>query len=105
MCQAKYTSEEENELVSLNNNIIETEPNAVTVMILVKDSARIFVGAGKEAITRGVHAGKLAGKLASIVGGGGGGKEYFGQGGGTNIKAADDVLKTSESTLAVMVTK
>jgi len=105
LCQAKYTSGEENELVSLNNSIVEMEPNAVIVMVLVKDSARIFVGAGKGAITRGVHAGKLAGKLASVVGGGGGGKEYFGQGGGTNVKAADDVFKTLESTLAVMVTK
>jgi alanyl-tRNA synthetase len=105
LCQAKYTTGEENEIVSLNNRIVETEPNTVTVFVLVKDSARIFVGAGKEAISHGVHAGKLAGKLASIVGGGGGGKEYFGQGGGTNVKAADDVFKTLESTLAGMVTK
>jgi alanyl-tRNA synthetase len=105
LCQAKYTTGEENEIVSLNNRIVETEPNTVTVFVLVKDSARIFVGAGKEAISHGVHAGKLAGKLASIVGGGGGGKEYFGQGGGTNVKAADDVFKALESSLAGMVTK
>ena len=105
LCQAKYTSGEENELISLNNRIIELEPNALTVLILVKDSARILVGAGKGAITRGAHAGKLAGKLASIVDGGGGGKEYFGQGGGTNIKATDTIFKTLESMLAGMLTK
>jgi alanyl-tRNA synthetase len=105
LCQARYTAGEENEIISLNNRIVEVEPNAVTVLVLVKDSVRIFVGAGKEAISRGVNAGKLAGKLASTVGGGGGGKEYFGQGGGTNVKAADDVFKTSESALAHMVTK
>jgi len=105
LCQAKYTRGEENEIVELNNSIVGQEPNAVTVLLLVKDSARVFVGAGKEAIAHGVHAGNLARKLASIVGGGGGGKDYFGQGGGTNIKSADDVLKNSESALKAMVTK
>jgi len=105
LCQAKYTRGEENEIVELNNKIIEQEPSAVTVLMLVKDSVRVFVGAGKEAIGRGVHAGNLARKLASIVGGGGGGKDYFGQGGGTNIKAVDDVLKKSEAALKAMVTK
>jgi alanyl-tRNA synthetase len=103
--QAKYTRGEEDEIVLLNNMIVESEPNAVTVLLLVKDSVRVFVGAGKAAIHLGVHAGKLAGKLAAILGGGGGGKEYFGQGGGTNTKAADEVLKNSESALKGMVTK
>jgi alanyl-tRNA synthetase len=103
--QAKYTTGEENEIVSLNNRVVETEPSAVTVLVIAKDSVRIFVGAGKEAVSHGVHAGKLAHKLASIVGGGGGGKEYFGQGGGTNIKATDDVFKSLEPTLASMITK
>ncbi|OFX17987.1 alanine--tRNA ligase [archaeon RBG_16_50_20] len=105
LCQGKYTSGEENEIVSLNNKIVEEDPNAVTVLLLVKDSARVFVGAGKQAISHGVHAGKLAGKLAAIVGGGGGGKDYFGQGGGTNTKAADQIIKNSESVLKSMLTK
>ena len=93
LCQAKYTSGEESEIISLNNKIVGQDPNAVTVLLLVRESVRIFVGAGKEALSQGVHAGKLAGKLASMVGGGGGGRDYFGQAGGTNIKAADDVMK------------
>jgi alanyl-tRNA synthetase len=105
LCQGKYTSGEENEIVSLNNKIVEEDPNAVTVLLLVKDSARVFVGAGKQAISHGVHAGKLAGKLAAIVGGGGGGKDYFGQGGGTNIKAAEEIIKNSESVLKSMLAK
>jgi alanyl-tRNA synthetase len=106
LCRAKYTRGEENEIVSLNNTILEREPSAVTVLLLIKnDSARVFVGAGKSAIARGVHAGKLAGKLASILGGGGGGKEYFGQGGGTNVKAADNALTDAEPTLKAMLTK
>jgi len=105
LCQAKYTTGDENEIVSLNNRILEMEPKAVTVFVLVKDSVRIFVGAGRDAISRGVHAGKLAGRLAPIVDGGGGGKEYFGQAGGTNVKAAENVFKALESVLTDMVTK
>ncbi len=105
LCLAKYVDGEESELISLNNKITEQDPTAVTILLLVKDSVRIFVGAGKQALRQGVHAGKLAGKLASIVGGGGGGRDYFGQAGGTNIKAVEEVMKTSESTLKSMLTE
>ncbi len=92
-------------MVSLNNKIIEQELNAVTILLLVKDSVRVFVGAGKGAIAQGVNAGKLAGKLAGLLGGGGGGKEYFGQGGGTKLNAVDEVVKNSESALEAMLAK
>jgi alanyl-tRNA synthetase len=102
---SKYTTSEENEIVLLNNRIIENDPSAVTILLLVKDSARVFVGAGKEAIEHGVHAGKLARTLASIVGGGGGGKDYFGQGGGTKLSAADELIKKAEQAVKEMLTK
>jgi alanyl-tRNA synthetase len=102
---AKYTTAEENDLVLLNNRIMDNDPNAVTVLLLVKDSARVFVGAGKKAVEQGVHAGNLARTLASIVGGGGGGKDYFGQGGGTKLSAADDVIKRSEQAVKAMLKK
>jgi alanyl-tRNA synthetase len=102
---AKYTTGEDNDMVLLNNRIVETDPNAVTILLLVKDSARLFVGAGRKAIEQGVHAGNLARTLASIVGGGGGGKDYFGQGGGTKLESADDVIKRSEQAVKEMLTK
>ena len=105
MCSAKYDRGEESDLVALNNKIVEKEPSAVIVLILVKDSARVFVGAGKDAIAQGVNAGKLASKLAAMLGGGGGGKDYFGQGGGTNRNAVDEVMRSSESALKAMLTK
>ena len=103
MCSAKYDRGEESDLVALNNKIVEKEPSAVIVLILVKDSARIFVGAGKDAIAQGVNAGKLASKLAAMLGGGGGGKDYFGQGGGTNLNAVDEVMRNSESALKAVL--
>jgi len=101
----KYTTGEENDLVQLNNHIIETDPNAVTVLLLVKDSARVFVGAGRKAIEYGVHAGNLARKLAAMVGGGGGGKDYFGQGGGTKLSGADEAMRASGEMVKEMLTK
>jgi alanyl-tRNA synthetase len=105
LCSAKYVSGEEDEIISLSNKIIEQDSSAVTVLILVKNSLRIFVGAGKQAISEGVHAGRLAGKLASMVGGGGGGKDYFGQAGGTNVNATNEVVENSEGVLKSMLTK
>jgi len=102
---AKYTTGEENDIVQLNNRIIQADPSAVTVLLLVKDSARVFVGAGRKAIERGVHAGNLARKLAAILGGGGGGKDYFGQGGGTKLASADEVIRECEQTVKGMLTK
>lgn len=105
LCRAKYSRGEEDEMVLLNSKIIEQDANAVTIFVLVKDSARVFVGAGKDAIRHGIHAGKLAGKLAAILGGGGGGKDYFGQGGGTKVEAAEEVVRNSESELRAMLKK
>lgn len=102
---AKYTTGEENDLVQLNNRIIEADPSAVTVLLLVKDSARVFAGAGRKAIEEGIHAGNLARKLAGVVGGGGGGKDYFGQGGGMKLAAADEVIKGSERAVNEMLSK
>jgi alanyl-tRNA synthetase len=83
---------EEEDIVELSNQVVQSDPGAVLVAALVKDSVRIFVAAGKTAVKAGVHAGKVAGELAKVVGGGGGGKEYFGQGGGTKLSNAEAVL-------------
>jgi alanyl-tRNA synthetase len=102
---ARYDTGEENDLILLNNRLIENEPSAVTILLLVKDSARVFVGAGKKAIEQGIHAGNLARTLASVVGGGGGGKDYFGQGGGTKLNAADELINRSEQAVRQMLAK
>ncbi|TLN18571.1 hypothetical protein FDZ71_05765, partial [bacterium] len=87
---------EEEDIVALANQVVEADPRAVLVVTLVRDSVRIFVAAGKDAIKAGVHAGKVAGELAKIVGGGGGGKEYFGQGGGTKLSSAEAALTSAK---------
>jgi len=87
----KKTLESENQILALINEISKIEPNSVSIIVLVKDYARIFVSIGKKALSRGLNAAELASSLAKIVGGGGGGKPYFGQGGGTKLDKIDEV--------------
>jgi alanyl-tRNA synthetase len=100
LCESMYTRGTEDDVILVNNLIVERDPTAVTVLLLVQDSARVFVGAGKNAIQSGVNAGRLAAKLAALLGGGGGGRDYFGQGGGKKdnaqsvTKGAEEILKT-----------
>jgi alanyl-tRNA synthetase len=96
---------EEEDIVALSNQVVEADQSAVLVVALVKDSVRIFVGAGKEAIKAGVHAGRIAGELAKVVGGGGGGKEYFGQGGGTKLGNAEAALASAKKVVQSYVKK
>jgi len=96
---------EEEDIVALSNQVVEADQSAVLVVALVKDSVRIFVGAGKEAIKAGVHAGRIAGELAKLVGGGGGGKEYFGQGGGTKLSNAEAALASAKKVVQSYVKK
>ena len=104
LCESTYTRGTEDDVILVNNLIVERDPSAVTVLLLVQDSARIFVGAGKIAIQNGVNAGHLATKLAALLGGGGGGRDYFGQGGG-NKSNVDLVTENSEQNLRMMLTK
>ena len=89
---SKRTSGTEDELIMLSSKVVEVEPSTVCVLVLVEETVRIFVAVGKQALKAGIDAGELAKKLARIVGGGGGGKPYFGQGGGTDVSMADEVL-------------
>jgi alanyl-tRNA synthetase len=104
LCESTFTRGTEDDVILVNNLIVEKDPNAVTVLLLVQDSARIFVGAGKNAIQSGVNAGQLATKLAALLGGGGGGRDYFGQGGGKKANV-ESVTKNSELILKTMLTK
>jgi len=87
----KKTLESENQILALINEISKIEPNSISIIVLAKDYARIFVSIGKKALSRGLNAAELASSLAKIVGGGGGGKPYFGQGGGTKLDKIDEV--------------
>ncbi|HID17029.1 TPA: alanine--tRNA ligase [Candidatus Bathyarchaeota archaeon] len=95
----KTTLEDEREVLALLNEISKAEPRSVSVVALVKESARIFVSVGVEALKLGLNAAEIASKLAKPLGGGGGGKPYFGQGGGTKLDGVDEALSMAKTFL------
>lgn len=77
--------------------LIDKEINLVVLLASKAEGKINYVCAvGKEAQSRGVHAGKIIKAVATISGGGGGGKPNFAQAGGKDIE------KFSESIEAVM---
>ncbi len=57
---------------------------SVTVLFSVRgeDKLDLLIMAGKDAVAKGLHAGKLAKEIAAVVGGGGGGRPDMAQAGG-----------------------
>jgi alanyl-tRNA synthetase len=71
-------------LIELGNSMEEIEPNIVAFLISTNQK-RFGVKAGKRAMDKGIHAGRLTTELGKLLGGGGGGAPYFGQGGGGDV--------------------
>ena len=82
-------------LIEVGNALEELDVDVVAVMLSVPQR-RFLVKAGKGAISKGVHAGRLTSKVAKIIGGKGGGQPHFGQGGGGDpekFRDASDAIK------------
>lgn len=98
----KRTEGTEDDAIMLADLLAKSDERAVSIIVLVKDTVRVIVSAGKKAVASGVNAGKIAKDLAPIVGGSGGGKPYFGQGGGTDVAKADKALTMAKEIVAKM---
>ncbi|MFV0635913.1 alanine--tRNA ligase [Mitsuokella sp. WILCCON 0060] len=62
--------------------------NGVVVLACVNDGkVNLVVKASKDAVKRGIHAGKIIKEAAAVVGGGGGGRPDMAQAGGKNAEA------------------
>jgi alanyl-tRNA synthetase len=68
-------------LIEVGNSIALHSGRAIAVLASEREP-RFIVKVGVEALMRGIHAGRVAGEIARVVGGGGGGEGHFGQGGG-----------------------
>jgi len=82
-------------LIELGNAMEVAEPSVVAFM-MSRSERRFGVKVGKEAMKKGVHAGRLTTEVGKLIGGGGGGAPYFGQGGG------GDPAKFTESIEAML---
>ena len=84
-------------LRSMMDKLRDKEPNAVGALIGTDGSkTTLAVGAGKNALARGLKAGALVKQIAAIAGGNGGGKPDFAMAGIRDTSKIDDALNAVE---------
>jgi alanyl-tRNA synthetase len=79
---------------------------AVAVALGAASEGRVnlIVAFSKELTARGLHAGKIAGEAAKIVGGGGGGRPDMAQAGGKDPARLSEAVKQAEELIAARLT-
>ena len=102
---ASFTNEMQVDAVrSLCDDIKNKDSKAVCVFSVVNGDKLNFVTAcGKDAVSAGVHAGKLAGSVSAVTGGKGGGRPDSAMAGGKDIAAVDAALASAEATVSGML--
>lgn len=79
-------------------------PNMVAIISTVNEGkASIFAACGKNAIEKGMHAGKLMKAICGMVGGNGGGRPDSAQGGATELFKIDEAFAQVPSLIEQMV--
>ncbi len=87
-------------MIKTASELVKKDPKVVAIFYGANEKiARIVVMAGKEAVKRGINAGEIAEKAASVLGGGGSGRPDFAQGGGTLTGKVPEALKKAEDTI------
>jgi len=90
-------------MIKIGNILSSKAPDVVAIMCAINKSVQIVTIAGKEAVKKGAHAGKISAEAAKKLGGGGSGDPSFGQGGGTNLDRAQEALKIAEASVRMQV--
>ena len=89
---------------TLVDDIKAKHENAVVVLAVEADGKLNFVsGAGKDAVAKGAHAGKLVGAVAAVTGGKGGGRPDNAMAGGRDASQIDAALAVAKATLEDMI--
>jgi alanyl-tRNA synthetase len=89
---------------TLVDDIKAKHENAVVVLAVEADGKLNFLaGAGKDAVAKGAHAGKLVGAVAAVTGGKGGGRPDNAMAGGRDASQIDAALTSAKATLEGMI--
>ena len=95
-----------NGLRSMAETARDSAPNTVAVIAgsnAEKGTCSFACACGKDAISRGAHAGNIVREVAKVAGGSGGGKPDMAMAGGKEIAKIDDALMSAKEILASMV--
>lgn len=88
-------------LKDIVSNLKAKDPNIVCFFGNVSNDKIVFVsGAGKDAVSKGVHAGQLVKKAAQLCSGNGGGKPDMAQAGGKDISKLNEAFEAIKKELA-----
>lgn len=93
LISARFDSQTPDALKTMADDIKSKNTNAVIVLAALTDGKITFVAmAGKDALQKGIHAGKIIKEITAIAGGSGGGKPDMAQGGGKDESKIDEAL-------------
>ncbi|WP_050697694.1 alanine--tRNA ligase [Anaeromassilibacillus senegalensis] len=103
---ALFSATEPNALRTMCDKVRENAPNMVAVLAATHDGkANIAVTVGKNALEKGLNAGKIVREVAKVAGGNGGGKPDFAMAGAKDLTKLDEALAAAEGIVAEMVAK
>jgi alanyl-tRNA synthetase len=89
---------------SLADEIKARYDNVVAVLAVpMGDKVNFLSIAGKDAVSKGAHAGKLVGAVATVTGGKGGGRPDNAMAGGKDVSKIAEALQSANTTLNDMV--
>ncbi len=89
---------------SLCDSIKSDSPDTVAVLAVTDGGKLNFVAvAGKDAVARGAHAGKLVSAVAAVTGGKGGGRPDSAMAGGVDVSKVDTAIASARDTLQSML--
>lgn len=89
---------------SLADEIKAGYPDIVALLAVIGgDKLNFIATAGKDAVSRGAHAGKLVGAVSAVTGGKGGGRPDNAMAGGRDITKVNEALETSHTLLEAML--
>ena len=91
-------------LKSMCDKAKDMAPNVVAVFAGTTDGkATIAAACGKEALSKGAHAGKIVKQVAQVAGGNGGGKPDLAMAGAKDLTKLDEALTAADQIVADMV--
>lgn len=96
VCTAKLNGADAAALRTMCDKVRDSAPDMVAVFAGVNGAkANIAVAVGKDALTNGAHAGKIAKAVAQFAGGNGGGKPDFAMAGAKDLTKLDSALNAA----------
>jgi len=98
---AKIPDAGADELRALVDQLRRLTPSvAIALGSASEDRVNLIVALSKDLVERGLHAGKIAGEAAKLVGGGGGGRPDMAQAGGKDPARLDEAIRRAADLIA-----